>query len=199
MKLMVKEPRPLASGFQALWSLSGAHAVSAAINLNVLYLGISSVAGRFGSPWAFSGNVDWEVDYEHAKRSFAAMAPTNSRRYVDRATAMMEVLKKPLLPDLHLGLDLGISSRRGAILLEKGTNWSYKAPRWCLMVVDGLGLEKGEEIAELLLAQREFHRIPKHGWYYYTGWPVKVAIDRSGDNEFLEAWWKDLRQVEGLD
>lgn len=180
---LAKKPLPLAPGNEFLRGLSGSHAASAAIKSLVDYLGAVSHTGSF--------------DIESAERSFSMLRLSDSHRqrmspWLDRGTALMEVLKKPFSGGIRYPPESEIPSRGGAILLRKGYHWPHKNPRWCLMVLDEVGLESSEELARRLRVQESFQNFNFAASYDLTGDPVEIPLDQSGDGDFLEAWIKDL-------
>jgi len=196
MQQSAKEHPLPASDYEALRGLTGIDAASAAINSKVLYYRVASPGGeigRFGFPW------DSRPVSEDMKRSFSMLAPSVCYRErtascLDRGTALMEVLKKPLPKNLWHHLGPVIPARRGAILLQKGPHWPQTTPSWCLMILDELELEKSEELAQRLWTQENYQAFAFAPWHDETGEPLQATMDYSGDGEFLEVWMKDLRR-----
>ena len=195
MQQSAKEHPLPASDFEALRGLTGSDAASAAINSKVLHHCVASPGGeigRFGCPW------ESRLASEDMKRSFSLLAPSICYRErdascLDRGTALMEILKKPSPKNLWYHLGPEIPARRGAILLHKGQHWPQTTPSWCLMILDELELEKSEELARRLWTQENYQAFafaPRHD---ETGKPLQATMGYSRDEEFLEAWMKDLR------
>ena len=194
MQQSAKEYPLPASDFEALRGLTGSDAASAAINSKVLYHCVASPGGKtggFGCPW------ESRLASEDMKRSFSLLAPSvcfreRTASCLDRGTALMEVLKKPSPKKLsdHLGPE--IPARRGAILLQKGQHWAQTTPSWCLMILDELELEEGEELARRIGAQENYQAFAFAPWHEETGKPVQKPAGYSGDEEFLDTWMKDL-------
>lgn len=195
MQQSAKEHPLPPSDFEALRILTGNDAASAAINSKVLYHCVVSSGGQtgpFGCPWE-SRPVS-----EDMKRTFSLLAPSvcyqeRTISYLDRGTALMEVLKKPSPKNLWYHLGPEIPARRGAILLHKGPHWPQTTPSWCLMILDELELEKSEELAQRLWTQENYQAFASAPWHDATGEPRLATIRDSGDVEFLEAWMRDLR------
>jgi hypothetical protein len=61
------------------------------------------------------------------------------------------------------------------------------------MILDELELEKSEELAQRLWIQENYQAFAFAPWHDETGEPLRATMDYSGDEEFLEAWMKDLR------
>jgi hypothetical protein len=195
MQQSAKECPLSASDFEALRGLTGSDAASAAVNSKVLYHCVASPGGETGGvscPW------ESHLASEDMKRSFSLLAPSVCSRertasYLDRGSALMEVLKKPSPKKLLYHLGLEIPARRGAILLHKGHLLLQTTPSWCLMILDELELDESEELARRIGAQEHYQAFAFAPWHDETARPVQKPIDYIGDEEFLDTWMRDLR------
>lgn len=195
MQQSAKEYPLPASDFETLRGLTGGNAASAAINGKVLCYRIASQGDETGH-----SGCRWDSPHvsEDMKRSFSMLAPSVRNREriascLDRGTALMEVLKKPLPTNLLYHLGPEIPATRGAILLQKGQHWPQSTPGWCLMILDELDLDKSEELAQRLWTQESYQTFAFAPLHDETGEPLQANINNSGDEEFLEAWAIDLR------
>jgi hypothetical protein len=195
MRQSAKEHPLPASDFETLRTLTGSNAASAAINSKVLYHRVASPVredSRFDYPW------ESRLASEDMNKSFSLFDPRICYRemiasFLDRGTALMEILKKPSPKNLWYYLGPEIPAKRSAILLHKGDHWPQATPSWCLMILDELELEKSDELARRLWTQEKYQAFALAPSHDKTGNPLQVTRGHSGDEKFLDAWMNDLR------
>jgi hypothetical protein len=179
------------SVFSSLQSLTGKDSATAAINSTVLYLAIHvREGGQHRCQWISCDDSD------SITKSFSLLSRSVCFRgtlgpLMDKGTALMEVLEKPLPIDLKHCLGPQLSASGGEILLCKGRHWPETAPKWCLMVLNELDFGDNRELRRSLARakdKREFHTFAFHGSHDESGEPTKELIDQSVDGRFLDMW-----------
>jgi hypothetical protein len=183
-----------ASDFEALRSLTGIDAGSTAIKSIVLYHCVDSPgwqSGHIGCPWPI-GRFPEDIE-----RSFILLPPSVCHRagivpYLNRGTALMEVLRKPSSKIPRYPPIPEMPAKRVAILLRKGQHWPLTTPTWCLIILDELELERSEELARRQRAQSMYQAFDFAPWHEETEVPDTLYV--SEEDEFLDAWMEDLRQ-----
>ena len=196
MQQSAKEHPLPASDFEALRGLTGRIAASAAIKSKVLYHRVAVPGGDpgiFGCPW------ESHLVSQDMEKSCSVFTPSLRYRertasYLDRGTALMEVLKKPLPADLWYHLEPDTPAKRGAILLHKGKHWPQTTPSWCLMILDELELERSEELAMRVWTQKAYGAFDFAPRPDEAGKPLRAAMSCSGDEDFLAKWIVDLQR-----
>ena len=179
------------SVFSSLHSLTRNDSATAAINSAVLYLAIHPrERGQYHCQW-----ISRDAS-ESITKSFRLLSPSVCCRgtlasLVDKGTALMEVLEKPLPKDLKDCLGPQLSANGGEVLLCKGLHWPQTAPKWCLMVLNELDFEDNQELGRSLARvkdKRECYTFAFAGSQDEAGEPIKERIDHGVDGRFLDMW-----------
>jgi hypothetical protein len=176
------------SVFSSLHSLTGRDSARAAINSTVLYL--AREWGQHRCQW-----ISRDAS-ESIPKSFSLLSPSvcchgTLVSLVDKGTALMEVLEKPLPIDLKRRLGPQQSASGGEILLCKGRHWPETAPKWCLMVLNELDFGDNRELGRCLARardKREYYTFAFRGSPDEAGEPTKELIDHGVDGQFLDTW-----------
>jgi hypothetical protein len=179
------------SVFRSLHSLTQKDSARAAINSTVLYLTIQvGECGQHSCQW-----ISREAS-EDISKSFSLLSPSvcchgTLASLVDKGTALMEVLEKPLPTDLKRRLGPQLSASGGEVLLCKGRHWPETAPKWCLMVLNELDFGDNRELRRSLARakdKRECYTFAFRGSHDEAGEPTKELIDHNVDGRFLDMW-----------
>ena len=183
------------SVFSSLHSLTQKDSAGAAINSTVLYLAVHvEECGQHRCQWT---SCDAS---ESISKPFSLLSPSVCRHgtlasLVDKGTALMEVLEKPLPIDLKRRLGPQLSVSGDEILLCKGRHWPETTPKWCLMVLNELDFGDNRELRRSLARakdKRECYTFAFHGSPDEAGEPIKELVDHSVDGRFLDMWINHL-------
>ena len=179
------------SVFSPLHSLTQKDSARAAINSTVLYLSVHvEECGQHLCQWA-SRDAPGSISKPFSLLSPSVCCHGTLALLVDKGTALMEVLEKPLPIGLkhRLGPQLLVSGDE--ILLCKGRHWPETASKWCLMVLNELDFGDNRELGRSLTRAKdkgEYYTFAFHGSHDEAGEPTKELIDHSVDGRFLDMW-----------
>ncbi|OCL11766.1 hypothetical protein AOQ84DRAFT_361218 [Glonium stellatum] len=183
------------SVFSSLRSLTRKDSATAALNSIILYL---TVQGKVGDQYC----CQWipRNASERIPASFTLLLPKICRRgtlasAVDQATALMEVLEKPLPQDLRALLGPQLSVSRATILLRRGQHWPEITPQWCLMVLNEIDFEDNRQLGRSLAEVKDkglYYTFTFASSYDEAGEPTEELIDQSVDVRFLDTWINHL-------
>ena len=181
------------SSFNWLRSLTGKDATTAAMNSTTLILtrGYSP-----NHPDVISYQWNYADPTNYLSKGLSALAsvdahPSVSISSVDIGNSLMEVLERPLPPDLSGVLGTQFTIPRGAVLFHKGSHWPGPTPAWCLMVLDDIDFHDDTEVRRTLEQAKNsgiFYVFTQAGTFEEPGKPTRKLVDRDVDRRFLDTW-----------
>jgi hypothetical protein len=179
------------SMFSSLRSLTRKDAATAAINSAVLYLAIQGGDGHQSHYQWIPRDASECISISFTMLSQKICCRGTLSSIVNTATALMEVLEKPLMQNLRVLLGPQLSTSRNAILLCKGQHWPETSPRWCLVILNEIDFDDSQNLGRCLAEVKETG-------YYYTfafasaydeaGIPTEELIDQNVDARLLDMW-----------